>query len=671
MSKIPRNISLDYVLLPETHSPMYLMHKFWARKPANIIRHYILKYSAPGDIILDPFMGSGVTVLEAVFNDRKAVGIDINPISSFICANTGKFADISLYQEGFQWIENQVFRKPSLYSQLYYQSCPYCQENAEITHLIWHNSTQSSKQVLSPDTNSIYQLLEIRLFCPNCGSVKILPEDADFERINLNICSQNERFQQDLSVNDLRFLKFHLQYSNKTPFLQLRHSLRNNNAMSELFSPRALIFLTWLREKIMNLPSKFNSIRDLMLFTFSSSISQASRMVWVIDKRRGRELTQKQVGSWTHHFFWNPHKFFEVNAWNCFKFRYQKVLRGKKESNSRNSMCQIPFQPAPNLDIFFNSKDFPVYLLTQSITKCSLPENSVDFIFTDPPYGDSIQYGELSALWANWLGYDMNSYLSSISCDEIVINSNQNKNLQRYQSLLREAFSVLYRVLKPDKYMVLTFHNTSTKIRNALVLSILKSGFELKQILFQLPARASLKSMLHHEGSPIGDYFLRFQKLSSNSQPYYSIYKKKIATTSYQKQKTKIKELIIEILQKRGEPTYFIWITNLIDEFLYREFLFPLPNFEECVHDLMVDPDFKINSQRQWWLTSQLHLSKVEIPLQDRIRVYLRHLIDSKIIAPSSKSAKQFFFNKIYESFRGVLTPDKYTINQLIQEIVY
>jgi hypothetical protein len=60
------------------------VHGYFTRQTWNVVNTYIRNYSKPGDLVLDPFGGSGVTAVEALVSDRKAISIDINPLSVFI-----------------------------------------------------------------------------------------------------------------------------------------------------------------------------------------------------------------------------------------------------------------------------------------------------------------------------------------------------------------------------------------------------------------------------------------------------------------------------------------------------------------------------------------------------------------------------------------------------------
>ena len=84
------------------------MHKYWARKPHNVVAEYIKHYSKKGDIVLDPFSGSGVTAIEAVKHGRKAVAIDLSPMSAFITRMTLIPVDLTDFKNEFDKIKEEI-----------------------------------------------------------------------------------------------------------------------------------------------------------------------------------------------------------------------------------------------------------------------------------------------------------------------------------------------------------------------------------------------------------------------------------------------------------------------------------------------------------------------------------------------------------------------------------
>ena len=76
---------------------MYLMHKYWARKPHNVVGKYIQHYSRRNDIVLDPFSGSGVTLIESLKYKRKAIAVDLDPVGTFITKMTVIPVDINKF----------------------------------------------------------------------------------------------------------------------------------------------------------------------------------------------------------------------------------------------------------------------------------------------------------------------------------------------------------------------------------------------------------------------------------------------------------------------------------------------------------------------------------------------------------------------------------------------
>src|SRR5437899_1389857 len=65
----------------------YGVHPYFTRRPANVVRAYIERYSQAGDVVLDPFGGTGVTAIEAFLLKRQAIHNDLNPFANFIARN--------------------------------------------------------------------------------------------------------------------------------------------------------------------------------------------------------------------------------------------------------------------------------------------------------------------------------------------------------------------------------------------------------------------------------------------------------------------------------------------------------------------------------------------------------------------------------------------------------
>ena len=77
-------------------------------------------------------------------------------------------------------------------------------------------------------------------------------------------------------------------------------------------------------------------------------------------------------------------------------------------------------------------------ITTSSATKIAIPDNSVDYIFIDPPFGANIMYSELNIIWESWLRILTNNE------NEAIINEFQNKNAVDYSQLMAESLSELY-----------------------------------------------------------------------------------------------------------------------------------------------------------------------------------------------------------------------------------
>ncbi|WP_217125925.1 DNA methyltransferase [Hydrogenophilus thiooxidans] len=101
---------------------------------------------------------------------------------------------------------------------------------------------------------------------------------------------------------------------------------------------------------------------------------------------------------------------------------------------------------------------------------------SVDYIFTDPPFGSNLMYSELNFLWEAWLKVFTNNK------PEAIENKVQGKGLAEYQHLMTECFKEYYRVLKPGRWMTVEFHNSKNAVWNAIQEALQAAGFVIADV---------------------------------------------------------------------------------------------------------------------------------------------------------------------------------------------
>lgn len=114
-----------------------------------------------------------------------------------------------------------------------------------------------------------------------------------------------------------------------------------------------------------------------------------------------------------------------------------------------------------------------------SSTRTHLADGSVDYVFTDPPFGGNIPYSEVNFISEAWLGRGTSTR------DEVVVSSAQTKDIGAYESLLTKAFQEIRRILKPSGKTTVVFHSTQADVWQALVNAYSTAGFrvELSNIL--------------------------------------------------------------------------------------------------------------------------------------------------------------------------------------------
>jgi hypothetical protein len=114
-----------------------------------------------------------------------------------------------------------------------------------------------------------------------------------------------------------------------------------------------------------------------------------------------------------------------------------------------------------------------------SSIQTNLDAGSVDYVFTDPPFGGNIPYSEVNFISEAWLGR------STCNRDEAVVSSAQSKGIEAYETLLTKAFLEMRRILKPSGRATVVFHSTQSDVWRALTQAYSAAGFgvELSNIL--------------------------------------------------------------------------------------------------------------------------------------------------------------------------------------------
>jgi 16S rRNA G966 N2-methylase RsmD len=621
---------------------MYNWHKFWTRKPHNVVREYIEQYSKPGDIILDPFAGSGVTIMEGIKAGRKVIGIDILPMAIDLWKATIERVDIALLDRDFSAIEKKV--RPKIL-RLYETTCRSCKRVISIICTIWENNKAK----------------EIRYKCPYCDCGDVRDEG----------CQLNSRDKQILkSIEQKKIREWHpnnnFYYPDGTPFM----TEQGYDSVDKLFTKRNLYALAILYEAINATCS--STTLPFMKLVFSSMVHLSSKMCPVRPSRPFSSL-------WSLLSFWVPPVNMESNVWDKFYSAYmghQDFRSGKLDAQS--TLPDATY--ARSLRVLGKKRKWylpickPALVGLRNLQKENLrltgeEKPFVDYVFTDPPYAGSVQFGESSYLWTAWLypSLDAKSYLAGLVDNEVVLNDQQKKPFERYYSMLHATLKEVAKVLKPGGYMHLTFHNPTTKIRNATIRAAMYAGFVYEKIVYQPPPRSSASALLRPFGSADGDFYFRFKK--AETDPLSGM--KEIEADIFEKI---VVETTIQVLAERGEPTPYTHIINYIDPVLAKHGYFLQLNPEKDVDDILRDhigQEFQLLHQRigdvsgkAWWFKDINIVYRLEqTPLTERIEETV-----IRVLQANYEVSFTDVLRKVYTEFPNALTPDATNVNDILQE---
>lgn len=513
----------------EAHTPPYKIHKYFARRPWNVFNQLVNVFSKENEIVLDPFCGGGVTIYEGLKQNRKVIGCDINPLSIFIVRNmvrslpdTKKLLDIfglcedhlrSLYGRFNTFQINGETIQTDWVEVSFIVKCAYCGNDLILSN---QNKVKNGFYRCS-NSDCSNNIVESRL----CERKGLKPLFSIGHRAGKKIIKPFDEIDKKLLEDHLMALREEIKKrkiaipKDKIPLAwdrQLEDQLAKKGIIyfQDFFTERNLLINLLLLDFIKSFKTSLSPEEyELLRITFSNTIKDTNIMSFTNDTWQSGKPT-----TWSKHAYWVPSQFCEVNILDSFKRAEQKIISAVNYNGSLNLVSKEASQVT---DLIKLNSSCDYFLSDISVSDLDLPQESVDAIITDPPYGSNVQYLELSHFWHPW-NKDLYKTVPNFK-DEAISNRKKNfdgaKSMYDYEKNLLKVFNKAYIALRPEKYMVLTFNNKSISAWLALLFSIFKAGFSLDEggIYFQ-DGVENYKQTAHtkYNGSPYGDFIYVFKK---------------------------------------------------------------------------------------------------------------------------------------------------------------
>jgi hypothetical protein len=448
---------------PSGYKGLYAFHKYWGKKPHELLAFIVQRLTAPGALVIDPFVGSGTAAREAILHKRHFIGCDINPIA---CALTRVLLSpprLGVVTSGFAAVSQYAKEK-------ILDTYRLSEGRGFASHYLWDG----------PTLKSVWQ---------SNGSRIRRTENAPTEH-DITLAESFKNYVS--SLTDPPF------YNNS------RINADESLTLRDLFTGRALHNIDLLLRAIETLDVEQ---RDALKLCLTAASGQMSNMVFAVTNRgktRGEQSSKVEVGSWVIGY-WRPTLHFEVNAWNCFTRRTDRLTTALSTADplSGTKLAQRPD------DVLSKTRSAYVACMDCRRLLSTLPDRSVDLIITDPPHSDRIPYLELSAMWNALWG------CPATFEQEIVVSDakGRGKTPAAYSADVQAVLSQLGRVLRPTGFMVFLFN-----ARNSSDWVALKPAMEMSSTSAPLryvgcfPAQYSAGSVVqdNREGGLKHDYALVF-----------------------------------------------------------------------------------------------------------------------------------------------------------------
>ena len=491
----------EAIISADRNSSIYRLFNYHTKVPPEIARAFIETYSSPGQVILDPFCGSGMLGLGAHYglaqeNHRKVVLSDLSPAAAHLAWAYNSRPRTDILQSERERIINALKEKVGVL----YGTTP---SEATVGRSTWGYQVWSDVVKCPSCSNEIaYIAVEANEDnCTNCSekfSWQTTKEGLkEWERVKQNIADP----VLDSTVETVRQELCHTWYSKKRGYLD-RVDLELEEECQKL--ARKLVMNTQIPivelpdGENLNQPKKshglthvhhFYSLRSLAVLAaiheeveksrieIRHVLRQAALSIHTRGSIRNRYLQEyehRHVGIQSGTLYVPPVRE-EINLIEAFERKLAAVISNLGINESVSSPVVVGVQSATNLE--------------------QIPDDSIDYGLTDPPFGSNINYSDLNFLGEAWL----DSFTDT--SQEAIISKSQDKDLGDYGDLMRDSFREMHRVLKPGAFFTVIFQNSDNEIWNEIQRGLIEVGFETHDVVIVDKGKGTLKALSSDHGT--------------------------------------------------------------------------------------------------------------------------------------------------------------------------
>lgn len=229
------------------------------------------------------------------------------------------------------------------------------------------------------------------------------------------------------------------------------------HTVDQLFTRRNLIALVMLRNAILTVNDQ--KIKNLLLFTFSSTLNKVNR---TFSHPPGRIATRGDSGIMRQYRYWVPPNPDELEVWGQFEQRFRYVLKAKLDTNKQ-------------IGSFYSEQTARIIEGSATELTSYIEEESIDYVFTDPPYGAHIAYIDLATMWTAWLELPVSETLRQA---EVIVGGELRKTTDEYFRGLTAAIEQIFHVLKWDSWFSIVFAHKEPLYWDYLMEATRLAGFE-------------------------------------------------------------------------------------------------------------------------------------------------------------------------------------------------